>query len=186
MEVFNINKVQNRNKDVALINEKIRASKVLLIGDDGEKLGVKPINEALQMAYGSGLDLVCVAPNAKTPVCRLMDYNKFRYEQQKRARVAKKNQTIVSIKEIQVSPVISENDFNTKVKAGIKFLEKGNKLKVVLSFRRRARMLNGGHPNMDMIYKYMDAVKEYATVENQPKLEGRNVVAMMIAKKENN
>ena len=113
-----------------------------------------------------------------------MDYQKYRYEQQKRARLAKKNQTIISIKEIWLTPVISQNDFETKLKAGIKFLEQGNKLKVSLRFNKRARMLNGGEPNIEVIEHYIESVSEIANVDSKPTLEGRNVVAVLSAKKD--
>ncbi len=169
---------------MALINENIKAEQVLVISKDGESLGVKPIQEALNIASDAGLDLVCVAPQAKTPVCRLIDYQKYKYEQQKRARLAKKNQTIVCVKEIRLSPVISANDFETKLRAGIKFLSQGNKLKVTLNFNRRARMLNSGDPNLEVIERYIDKVSDIATVESKPALEGRNVIAVLAAKKE--
>lgn len=157
---------------------------MLVIDNVGESLGVKPIQEALRLASEKGFDLVCVAPQAKPPVCRLIDYQKFKYEQQKKARLAKKNQTIVCVKEIRLTPVISSNDFDTKLRAGIKFLEQGNKLKVTLTFNRRARMLNSGDPNIEVILNYIEKVSDIATIESKPTLEGRNVIAVLAAKKE--
>ena len=124
-----INKSQDR-KNETLVNEDITAEVILVVDNEGKMLGQMPTIEGLKLAEEKGLDLVCVAPNAEKPVCRMMDYSKFRYEQQKRARVAKKNQTIVCVKEVWLTPVISQNDFDTKLKTGIKFLQQGNKLKV--------------------------------------------------------
>ena len=180
--MFYINRNQDKNE--ALINENIKAEQVLLIDNSGEQLGVKAIGEAIAIAESSGFDLVCGAPNAKVPVCRLIDYKKFKYNQQKNARLAKKNQTVISVKEIRLTPVISSNDFETKLRAGIKFLEQGNKLKVALTFNKRARMLNGGEPNIEVIQKYIEKVGDIAVVESKPTLEGRNVIAILAAKKE--
>ena len=164
LEVFYINRNQDKNE--ALINENIKAEQVLLIDNNGEQLGVKALQEALAIAESSGFDLVCVAPNAKVPVCRLIDYKKFKYNQQKNARLAKKNQTVISVKEIRLTPVISSNDFDTKLRAGIKFLEQGNKLKVALTFNKRARMLNGGEPNIEVIQRYIgELVSSHTPVE---------------------
>ena len=182
MEVKIINKSQDKNE--TLINENIKAESVLVIDQNGVSLGVKPIEEALQLANESGYDLVCVAPQAPKPVCRLMDYQKYRYEQQKRARIAKKNQTVISVKEIWLTPVISQNDFDTKLRAGIKFLEQGNRLKVSLRFNKRARMLNGGDPNIEVIERYIEKLSDIANIESKPTLEGRNVIAVLSAKKD--
>ncbi|MFA5543665.1 MAG: translation initiation factor IF-3, partial [Bacilli bacterium] len=119
------------------------------------------------------------------PVCRFMDYSKYRYEMQKKAREAKKNQKVVTIKEIRLTPVISSNDFETKLKRGIKFLEDGDKLKVTLTFNRRARMLsNNSENNFDMIVKYIEKLSDIAVVESKPTLEGRNMSAILSPKKD--
>lgn len=178
-----INRNQDRKND-ALVNENIRAEFVLVVTDEGEMLGQMPTLEGIKLAEEKGLDLVCVAPNAEKPVCKMMNYSKYRYEQQKRARVAKKNQTIVCIKEVWLTPVISSNDFETKLKAGIKFLQQGNKLKVTLRFNKRARMLNMGDPDIQVLTKYIEATTEYATVESKPTLEGKSVSMILVAKKE--
>ncbi len=184
-EVSNINKNQNQDrKNEALVNENIKAEQVLVVDDAGNSLGVKKLQEALKIAEERNLDLVCVAPNATTPVCRLMDYSKYRYEQQKRARVAKKNQTIICVKEVWLTPVISSNDFDTKLKQGTKFLQQGNKLKVTLRFNRRARLLNMGDPDIQVLQRYIDATSEIATVESKPVLEGKSVFAVLTPKKE--
>jgi len=156
----------------------------LLIDNEGQTLGVMPTSEALSIAYEKGFDSVCVAPQAQNPVCKLIDYQKYRYEQQKRARLAKKNQTVVEVKGIRLTPVISQNDFDTKLKAGIKFLEQGDKLKVTLTFNKRARMLNGGDPDLEVINRYIEKLSDMSTVESKPILEGRNVNAILAPKKE--
>lgn len=178
-----INKNQDR-KNESLVNEDITAEIVLVVSNDGQMLGEMSPAEGIKLAEEKGLDLVCVAPNASKPVCRMMDYSKFRYEQQKRARVAKKNQTVISVKEVWLTPVISSNDFDTKLKAGLKFLQQGNKLKVTLRFNKRARMLNMGNPDIQVLTKYIEATQEFATVENKPTLEGKSVSMILVAKKE--
>ena len=178
-----INRSQDR-KNEALVNEEITASIVLVVDNEGVMLGEMSVAEGIKLAEAKGLDLVCVAPNAPKPVCRMMDYSKFRYEQQKRARVAKKNQTVVTLKEVWLTPVISSNDFDTKLKTGIKFLQQGNKLKVTLRFNKRARMLNMGDPDIQVLTKFIEATQEIATVENKPTLEGKSVSMILVAKKE--
>ena len=134
------------------------------------------------MAEARDLDLVCVAPNAPVPVCKFMDYKKYLYDLKRRAREASKNQKVVNIKEIRFTPVISIGDFETKIKQGTKFLQNGDRLKVTLTFNRRARMLNT-NPDFSMLTKYIEAASEYATVERQPVLEGKNVSATLAPKK---
>ena len=181
MEVKNISKVVER-KSEALVNENITAPKVLVITEEGVSLGEQEVATAIKMAEARDLDLVCVAPNAPVPVCKFMDYSKYRYDLQKKAREAKKNQKIVSVKEIRLTPVISIGDFETKLKAGRKFLQDGDKLKVTLTFNRRARMLNN-NPDFSVLTKYIEATADYATVERQPVLEGKNVSATLAPKK---
>lgn len=178
-----INKSQDR-KNESLVNEEIVAAVVLVVDNEGTMLGEMSVAEGIKLAEAKGLDLVCVAPNAPKPVCRMMDYSKFRYEQQKRARVAKKNQTVVTVKEVWLTPVISSNDFETKLKTGIKFLQQGNKLKVTLRFNKRARMLNMGDPDIQVLTKFIEATQDIATVENKPTLEGKSVSMILVAKKE--
>ncbi|MEN2450995.1 translation initiation factor IF-3, partial [Bacillus sp. JR_15] len=121
-----------------LVNEGIRAREVRLIGQNGDQLGIKTRQEALEIATKANLDLVLVAANAKPPVCRIMDYGKFRFEQQKKDKEARKNQKIISLKEVRLSPTIDEHDFNTKLRNAIKFLEKGDKVKASIRFKGRA------------------------------------------------
>lgn len=172
-------------KDEALINENIRVSEVLVIDENGESLGIKPIEEARRLAENADLDLVCVAPNAKIPVCRFMDYSKFRYEQQRKARESKKNQKIINVKEVWLTPVISVNDFETKLKRGRKFLQDGDKLKVTLRFGRRMRMLSSDADSKKMLEKYIEATEDIATVESNINLEGRNMSITLSPKKDN-
>lgn len=121
-----------------MVNEGIRAREVRLIGQNGDQLGIKSRQEALEIAGRANLDLVLVAANAKPPVCRIMDYGKFRFEQQKKDKEARKNQKIINLKEVRLSPTIDEHDFNTKLRNAIKFLEKGDKVKASIRFKGRA------------------------------------------------
>jgi len=140
MEVLNIinNNSKPVKKDEMTINEAIRAKEVLLIANDGQQLGLKPLREALFIAQKEGLDLVLIAPMATPPVCKLLDYSKYRYELQRKAKEAKKNQKIVELKEIRLTAVIDTHDFETKVRNGIKFLEHGDKLKISVRLPNRA------------------------------------------------
>ncbi|MGB4695166.1 MAG: translation initiation factor IF-3 [Acholeplasmataceae bacterium] len=168
----------------ALINENINAPEVLVINEKGESLGVKPIAVAQQMADEVGLDLVCVAPNAKVPVCRFLDYSKFRYEQQRKARESRKNQKIINVKEIWLTPVISPNDFETKLRRGRQFLMDGNKLKVTLRFGRRMRMLSNEADADLMLDKFIEGTADIAVVESRSALEGRNMTLMLSPRKD--
>ena len=169
-------------KNETPINEQILAENVRLIGADGEQKGIVKTDDALRMAQDVELDLVCVSPMAQPPVCKLMDYQKYRYEQQKHAREARKNQHVIEVKIIQLSPVIGDSDFETKLKAGRKFLESGDKVKVLLKFNRgRARMQNA--PDADaMIKKYMEACDDIASVTQPITKEGRDLSAVLSPK----
>jgi translation initiation factor IF-3 len=181
LEVKTISKVIEKKVDVP-VNEQIQATTVLVIGEDGQQLGEKDLQTAINMAEERGLDLVCVAQNAKPPVCKFMDYKKYRFDMQKRAREAKKAQSVVVVKEIVLSPVIGDNDFETKLRNGIKFLEEGNKLKVTLAFNRRARMINND-PTFAVLTKYLEAISDIAVVEHAPQLEGKRASAIVAPKK---
>ncbi len=163
-----------------LINEQIRAREVRLIGPDGSQLGIKPLREALQMARDANLDLVNVAPHAKPPVCRIMDYGKFRYEQSKKEKEARRNQKVVQIKEIRLSPSIEENDIQTKLRNVRKFLEKGDKVK--LSIRFRGREITHQDIGRRILERIAADVKELSEVERQPKLEGRQMIMILTPK----
>jgi len=164
-----------------LINEEIRAREVRLIGVDGEQIGIKPFREALQMAMDANLDLVAVAPQAKPPVCRIMDYGKFRYESQKREKEARKNQKIVKVKEVNFSATIEEHDFQTKMRSVLKFLKEGDKVKC--SVRFRGREITHADIGKRVLDRVAAEAGEFCTIERQPKLEGRSMI-MILAPKE--
>lgn len=174
MEVAGIVKEQH------LINEAIRAREVRLIGSNGDQLGIKPFREALQMAQDADLDLVNVAPQANPPVCRIMDYGKYRYEQSKREKEARKNQKIINIKEVRLSPSIEENDVQTKLKNIRKFLEQGDKVK--LSIRFRGREITHQQIGRKILDRIAVEIKEIADVERAPKLEGRQMIMILTPK----
>jgi len=145
----------------------------MVIADDGEKLGVMNTRSAMNLAFEKELDLVLVSPNSKPPVAKFMDYNKFKYEQQRKQREAKKNQKVQELKEIRLSPTIDIGDFNTKLKNGRKFLEHGDKLK--LSIRFRGREMSYTSQGRDVIMRYVAGCEDLATVEQKPKQDGRNM-----------
>lgn len=165
-----------------IINEHIRAREVLLIGDDGEKYGVKPTKEALELAYDHGFDLVMVAPKAKPPVCKMMDYNKYRYEQQQKEKEAKKHQKTMELKEIRMSAVIEEHDFNTKLRNGRKFLDKGNKVKlsVRLPYRARRSMAEQGK---DVLRRFAEKCSDLGEIETKIHQDGRYINTVLAPKK---
>jgi translation initiation factor IF-3 len=168
--------------DENLLNEGIRAREVMVITDDGEKLGVISTNQALDMAFSKSLDLVLVAPNAKPPVAKFMDYNKYKYEQQRKQREAKKHQKIVSLKELRLSPKIDTHDFETKLRKGRKFLEKGDKLKISIRFRgREMAYTNQGRAVM---IDFAKRCEDIADVESMPKQDGRNMFMTLAPKKD--
>ncbi|MFC4556644.1 translation initiation factor IF-3 [Virgibacillus kekensis] len=159
------------------VNEKIRAREVRLIDSNGDQLGVKSRNEALDIAQTRNLDLVLVAPNAKPPVCRIMDYGKFRFEQQKKEKEARKKQKVINVKEVRFTPGIGDHDFNTKLKNARKFLEKGDKVKAAVRFRGRA--ITHKELGREVLDRMAEEVKDIATIESKPKMEGRNMFMML-------
>ena len=163
-----------------MINEQIRDKEVRLIGADGEQLGIVSSKEAQKIADDAGLDLVKIAPNAKPPVCKVIDYGKYRYELARKEKDAKKKQKTVELKEIRLSPNIDTNDLNTKMNAAKKFLAKGNKVKITLRFRGRemAHMNQSKHILDDIA----ENLAEVAVVEKAPKIEGRSI-GMVLAEK---
>ncbi|RXT04760.1 translation initiation factor IF-3 [Ammoniphilus sp. CFH 90114] len=163
-----------------LINEAIRAREVRVVGANGEQVGIIPLREALQMAQEANLDLVAVAPTAKPPVCRVMDYGKFRYEQSKKDKEARKNQKVISIKEVRLSPTIEEHDFQTKLRHVQKFLEQGDKVK--LSIRFRGRAITHSEIGKNVLEKLAEQVKELCIVERSPKMEGRSMLMILAPK----
>lgn len=164
------------------VNEGIRAREVRLIGPDGSQLGIKTRQEALDLASNANLDLVLVAATAKPPVCRIMDYGKFKYEQQRKDREARKNQKVITTKEIRLSPTIEENDFNTKLRNARKFLEKGDKVKASIRFRGRA--ITHSQIGKTVLEKLAKECEDLSTVETKPKMEGRSMFLILAPKAE--
>lgn len=164
-----------------MINEEITAPEVRLIAEDGEQLGVVPIAEALQKAEEASLDLVLIAPGAQPPVCKIIDYGKFRYEAARKEKDAKKKQKIVEVKEVRLSPNIDENDLNTKIGGARKFLEKGNKVKVTLRFRGReiARMATSKY----ILDDFAEKLTDISNIDKPSKAEGRSLVMFLTPKK---
>lgn len=165
-----------------MVNEGIRAREVRLIDANGEQLGIKSKNEALDIAARRNLDLVLVAPNAKPPVARIMDYGKYRFEQQKKEREARKNQKVISIKEVRFSPTIDEHDFNTKLRNARKFLEKGDKVKASLRFKGRA--ITHKEIGQKVLDRLAEECADIATVESKAKMEGRSMFLVLAPKTE--
>lgn len=154
-----------------LVNESIKAKEVRVIGPDGEQIGIMSSDNALRTAYDKGLDLILISPNAQPPVCRIADYGRYRYEQEKREKEAKKKQNIIEVKEVQLSCRIETHDFETKVKHAMRFLGEGNKVKVVLRFR--GREMSHQEIGKEILERFREAVKESGTVDKTPNLEGR-------------
>ena len=155
------------------INEEIRDKEIRLISDSGEQLGIMSSQEALRMAEEQNLDLVKISPNAVPPVCKLMDYGKFRFEQTKREKEARKNQRVVEIKEVRMSPSIDVNDFNVKLRNAQKFLADGNRCKVTVRFR--GREMAHTEIGQDLLTKFAAECGEVAVLDKAPKLEGRHM-----------
>ncbi|MYY22465.1 translation initiation factor IF-3 [Lactobacillus salivarius] len=165
-----------------MVNEGIRARELRLISDNGDQLGVKTKQEALKMAEDANLDLVLVAPKAKPPVAKIMDYGKYRFELQKKQREARKKQKVVNIKEVRLSPTIDTNDFNTKMKNARKFLSKGDKVKVSIRFKGRA--ITHKDIGRDVLNRFAEATEDVATVESKAKMDGRSMFLMLAPKNE--
>ena len=159
------------SKQAHQINEEIRDKDIRLFSADGEQLGIMSAQEALEKAEEAGLDLVKISPNAVPPVCKLMDYGKFKFEQTKREKEARKNQHVVEIKEVRMSPSIDSNDFNVKLRNAQKFLADGNRVKV--SIRFRGREMAHTEIGRDLLLKFADQCADIAVMDKDPKLEGR-------------
>ena len=164
-----------------MINEQIREREVLLIGEHGEKLGIMSAKEAYKLALEADLDLVKIAPTAKPPVCKIIDYGKYRYELVRKEKEAKKKQKVIEIKEVRLSPNIDTNDLNTKTSAARKFLEKGNKVKVTLRFRGREM----AHMNQSkyILDEFAESLSDIAVIDKPSKVEGRSMVMFLTAKR---
>src|SRR5699024_8118637 len=158
------------------VNQSIRAREVRLIDANGDQLGVKSRDEALEIAATRNLDLVLVAPGAKPPVCRIMDYGKYRYEQQKKEKEARKKQRVINVKEVRLSPGIGDHDFNTKLRNARKFIENGDKVKASVRFRGRA--ITHKELGQEVLNRLAEEVKDIATVESKAKMEGRQMFMM--------
>ena len=164
------------------INGQIRAKEVQLISDDGEKLGMLPIARALEIAEEKKLDLVLVSPNAQVPVCKIMNYGKYKFEQAKKEKEAKKKQKVQETKELRITPNIEEHDFGFKAKNAKKFIEDGNKVKITVRFR--GRELNNVKMGENVLNDFAKELEDVAVVEKAPKLEGKNMF-IILAKKAN-
>ena len=162
------------------INRQIRAKEVQLIGVNGEKEGVVSLEDALLKAEESDLDLVLVAPNTEPPVCKIMNYGKYKFEQAKREKEAKKKQKVLEIKEIRVTPNIEEHDFGFKCKNARKFIQDGNKVKITVRFR--GREVNNSKAGEIVLEKFISELEDISAVEKQPKLEGRNMFTILAKK----
>lgn len=163
-----------------MVNEQIRDREVRLIDENGEQLGIMSTRDAQKIAIEKNLDLVKVSPQARPPVCKIINYGKFKFEQSKKQKEARKNQKIVSIKEVRLSPNIEEHDVNTKMKNAIKFLSKGDRLKV--SVRFRGRELAHTEVGRKILLKFAEGLKEVGDVERPPKMEGRFMVMFLAPK----
>ena len=164
-----------------MINEQIRDKEVRLIGEEGQQLGIMSAKDAQKLADEAGLDLVKIAPNAKPPVCKIVDYGKFKYEQTRKEKEAKKKQKVIEIKEIRLSPNIDTNDLNTKISAARKFITKGDRVKVTLRFRGRemAHMNTSKH----ILDDFAQALVDVAVIEKTPKVEGRSMTMFLTEKR---
>jgi translation initiation factor IF-3 len=170
-----------KKENEARVNNEIRVSRVRVIGTDGEALGILPIGDAISRSIAAGLDLVEVAPNADPPVCRIMDYGKFKYEKSKKAKEAKKKQHVMHLKEIKLHPKTEEHDFNFKLDHARNFLIKGDRVKITVVFRgREITHIDFGQK---MLEKAKNIVIELSTVEIPPKMEGRNLIAIFVPDK---
>lgn len=164
------------------INRQIRAKEVQLIGENGEKLGIISFNEALEKAEEKKLDLVLVAPNSTPVVCKIMNYGKYKFEQAKKEKEAKKKQKALEVKEIRVTPNIEEHDFGFKSKNARKFLQEGNKVKITVRFR--GREVNNSKAGEVVLNKFIENLEDISIVEKKPKLEGRNMFTILAKKTE--
>ncbi len=172
MEVFNI-------KQDFLVNSEIRFPQVQVITEQGEKLGIMPTNKALEIAEDRGLDLVLVSPNDTNPVCKLLDYSKFKFEMNKKAKEAKKKQKVIEIKEVRLSPNIDKHDLEVKAKNANKFIATGNKVKVTMRFR--GRELNFIKQGKEIMLQFVEML-ENCQIDKEPKMEGKNLTAFLSPK----
>lgn len=165
-----------------MINEEIRDKEIRLIDVDGTMLGIMSAKDAQKMATSKNLDLVKIAPQAAPPVCRIMDYGKYMFELAKKEKEAKKNQKVISVKEVRISPTIEDHDFNFKVKNTYKFLQDGDKVKVSVKFR--GREMNYTSLGEEVLGKFAEAIKDVGIVEKKPKLEGKSMIMILNPKQQ--
>lgn len=168
------------SRDGPRVNEEITALSVRLVDENGEMIGVVPLRDALIRAAEAGLDLVEVAATASPPVCKILDYGKFKYEEQKKKNEARKKQKIIEVKEIKLRPTIDENDYQVKMRAMLRFLEEGDKVKVTLRFR--GRELAHQDLGMRVLVRVRDELEELAKVEQMPRMEGRQMIMVLAPK----
>lgn len=175
--------IANKEKDL-YINEQIRAKEVMVIGPNGEQLGIKDIKDALTLANYAGFDLVLISPNAKPQVCKIMDYNKYKYESKKKQKenMKKQRESNLEVKEYRLSVTIDKHDFDTRVRNSSKYLEKGHKIKVSIRFKGREM----AHPELgkEVLLRFAKEVEEIAVMDGQPKMEGRFMTMMLIPNKD--
>ncbi len=174
-------KVIPNNVNDDLVNEKIRFKEVLVIDANGEQLGVKLRREALEIAYDQNLDLLCVAPNGVPPVCKVLNYGRYHFEQQKKTKEAKKKQHVTEIKPLRLSPVIDKHDFDTKMRHARKWIEDGMKVKVDMRFR--GRLITRLEVGKKIMNSFIEEISDIATVEKKPLLEGNTMSCVLTAKK---
>lgn len=167
-----------RRDDGPRVNNQIRVDRVRLIDENGEQVGVVPVREALQRADAAGLDLVEISPNADPPVCKILDYGKYKYEQQKKAAEARKKQKTVDIKEIKLRPTIEKHDYEVKLRNAQRFLEEGDKVKVTMRFR--GRELSHQELGMNVLRRMKDDLAGVSKVEMEPRLEGRQMIMVLV------
>ena len=180
--LLEVRTISTKDSKQTQINEEIRASEVRLINENGEMVGIVSIDEALSKAEAADLDLVNISPNAVPPVCKILDYGKYRYEQQKKEKNAKKNQRVTEIKEIRLSASIEDHDVQVKARTAMKFLQDGDKVKVSLRFRGRERDYT--QLGFDAMAKFADMVSEYGVIEKPAKMEGRRMNMFLPPKKD--
>ena len=176
--IINNRKVAPNNVNDDLFNEKIPFREVLVIDAKGNQLGVKSKREALELAYRQNLDLLCVAPKARPAVCKILDYGKYHFEQQKKEKEAKRKQHVVELKSLRLSPVVDTHDFETKLRQARKWIEQGMKVKIDMRFR--GRMMTRQDVGRQIMNDFLDKVKDIALVEKKPSLEG-NTMSLVLA-----
>jgi len=172
----------NISKHNVAINEGIRARELRLIGQNQEQLGIVSRNEALDMATRANLDLVLIAPNANPPVAKIMDYGKYKFEQQKKEKESRKNQKIITMKEVRLSPTIDEHDFETKLRNAIKFLSKGDKVKASIRFKGRA--ITHKDIGQRVLDRFALEARDVSTIESHPRMDGRSMFLILAPKAE--